>query len=97
MVRKFQEAVAAMGSFMHTSNLAMVPQAVHNIKGDAARIEFITRFKEVQRLKTQLDQYTDLTEAEKATIERALPEDQLRAFRSSYLETAKLIKEKRER
>jgi type I restriction enzyme R subunit len=97
MVRKFQEAVAAMGSFLHTSNLAMEPQAVYNIQGDAARIEFITRFKEVQRLKTQLDQYTDLTEAEKATIERTLPEDQLRAFRSSYLETAKLIKEKRER
>ena len=97
MVRKFQDAVAAMGSFMHTSNLAMEPQEVYNIPGDAARIEFITRFKEVQRLKTQLDQYTDLTEAEKATIERALPEDKLRAFRSSYLETAKLIKEKRER
>jgi type I restriction enzyme R subunit len=97
MVRKFKEAVAAMGSFMHTSNLAMEPQAVYNIQGDAARIEFITRFKEVQRLKTQLDQYTDLTEAEKNTIERVLPEDQLRAFRSSYLETAKLIKEKRER
>ncbi len=97
MVRKFQEAVAAMGSFMHTSNLAMEPQEVYNIQGDAARIEFITRFKEVQRLKTQLDQYTDLTEKQKATIERTLPEDQLRAFRSSYLETAKLIKEKRYR
>jgi type I restriction enzyme R subunit len=97
MVRKFQEAVAAMGGFMHTSNLAMEPQEVYNIQGDAARIEFITRFKEVQRLKTQLDQYTDLTPEEKAIIERALPEDQLRAFRSSYLETAKLIKEKRER
>jgi type I restriction enzyme R subunit len=97
MVRKFQEAVAAMGGFMHTSNLAMEPQEVYNIQGDAARIDFITRFKEVQRLKTQLDQYTDLTEEEKATIERTLPEDQLRAFRSSYLETAKLIKEKRER
>ncbi len=97
MVRKFQEAVAAMGNFMHTSNLAMEPQAVYNIQGDAARIEFITRFKEVQRLKTQLDQYTDLSDEDRAAIERALPEDQLRAFRSSYLETAKLIKEKRER
>jgi len=97
MIQKYQEALAAMGQFMTSSNLALEPQAVYNIKGDAARIEFITRFKEVQRLKTQLDQYTDLSAQEQATIERLLPEDQLRAFRSSYLETAKLIKEKRER
>jgi hypothetical protein len=31
------------------------------LKGDAARIIFAKNFKEVQRIKTQLDQYTDLT------------------------------------
>jgi len=69
------------------------PQEVYNIKGDAARVEFINRFKEVQRLKTQLDQYTDLNEDQKATIEKLMPEEQLRSFRSSYLEIAKQLKE----
>lgn len=33
-----------------------------NLKGDIARAGFIDKFKEVQRLKTQLDQYTDIKE-----------------------------------
>ena len=64
------------------------PEGVYNLRGDAARIEFINRFKEVQRLKTQLNQYTDLDEAQKETISALLPEDDLRALRGSYLETA---------
>jgi type I restriction enzyme, R subunit len=47
----------------------------------------------VQRLKTQLDQYTDLNDAQKAKIEQLIPEEQLRSFRSSYLEIAKKFKE----
>lgn len=68
------------------------PQAVYNLKGDAARIEFIRRFKEVQRLKTQLDQYTDIDEAQKQQINDILPEDELRSLRGSYLETAQRLK-----
>jgi type I restriction enzyme R subunit len=63
-----------------------------NLKGDAARIEFINRFKEVQRLKTQLDQYTDLDYTQKAQIDAILPQDQLLSFRSTYLETAQRLK-----
>jgi type I restriction enzyme R subunit len=47
----------------------------------------------VQRLKTQLDQYTDLTEEQKAKIEELMPEEQLRSFRSSYLEIARQLRE----
>ena len=54
---------------MQKNNLVAEPQEVYNIKGDTAKIEFINRFKEVQRLKTQLDQYTDLSEEQKAKIE----------------------------
>jgi len=93
VIEKFKEAVKAMEKWMVDKNLAAEPQEVYNIKGDTARIEFINRFKEVQRLKMQLDQYTDLTEEQKATIEQLMPEDQLRAFRSSYLEIAKQLKE----
>ena len=73
------------------------PQEVYNLKGDAARITFIKRFKEVQRLKTQLDQYTDLIEEQKQRLKILIPEDKLRSFRSSYLETAKQLKEKQQK
>ena len=93
VIEKYQEAVKAMEKWMEDKNMVAEPQEVYNIKGDVARIEFINRFKEVQRLKTQLDQYTDLTEEQKATIEQLMPEEQLRSFRSSYLEIAKQLKE----
>lgn len=93
VIEKFQGAVKAMEKWMNEKNMLAEPQEVYNIKGDAARIEFINRFKEVQRLKTQLDQYTDLDEEQKATIEKLMPEDQLRSFRSSYLEIAKQLKD----
>ncbi len=93
VIEKYQEAVKAMEKWMEDKNMAAKPQEVYNIKGDTARVEFINRFKEVQRLKTQLDQYTDLNEKQKATIENLMPEEQLRSFRSSYLEIAKQLKE----
>ena len=37
------------------------PEDVANLKGDDARAAFVKHFKEVQKLQTQLDQYTDLT------------------------------------
>lgn len=93
VIEKYQEAVKAMEKWMEDKNMVAEPQEVYNIKGDAARVEFINRFKEVQRLKTQLDQYTDLNEEQKAKIEELMPEEQLRSFRSSYLEIAKQLKE----
>ena len=67
-------------------------EAVPNLKGDAARAAFINHFKEVQRLKTQLDEYTDLTGEDAAAIEQILPEENLRGFRGQYLETAQRLK-----
>ncbi len=97
VIEKYKKAVAALGDFMQASDLVCEPQEVYNLKGDTARINFINRFKEVQRLKTQLDQYTDLTPEQKAHIETLIPEDQLRSFRSSYLETAKQLKERQQK
>ncbi|ANH84024.1 DEAD/DEAH box helicase [Niabella ginsenosidivorans] len=93
VIEKFEKAVAALDLFMQDSNLLCEPEAVYNLKGDTARIHFIKRFKEVQRLKTQLDQYTDLDEEQQAKIEAILPEAMLRSFRSSYLETAKQLQQ----
>lgn len=93
VMAKYQEAVEALGIFMQEQNLVNEPQEVYNLRGDAARIAFVKNFKEVQRLKTQLDQYTDITEEQKATIENILPTETLQEFRSSYIETAKKLRE----
>jgi type I restriction enzyme R subunit len=93
VIDKYQEAVEKLGAFMQEHNVANEPQEVYNLKGDAARIAFVKNFKEVQRLKTQLDQYTDLDETQQAQIENILPKETLQEFRSSYLETAKQLRE----
>jgi type I restriction enzyme R subunit len=93
VIDKYQKAVEALGVFMQEQNLVNEPQEVYNLKGDAARIAFVKNFKEVQRLKTQLDQYTDITEEQKAKIEAILPTEKLQEFRSSYIETAKQLRE----
>ncbi len=93
VIDKYQKAVEALGIFMQEHNLVNEPQEVYNLKGDAARIAFVKNFKEVQRLKTQLDQYTDITEEQKTKIEAILPTETLQEFRSSYIETAKQLRE----
>lgn len=92
VIQKLETAVQKLDDFMKSQGLACTPSAVANLKGDAARAAFITHFKEVQRLKTQLDQYTDLTADNKAAIEQVLPDENLRGFKGQYLETARRLK-----
>ena len=93
VIQKLETAVQMLDSFMKSQGLDCTPSAVANLKGDAAKAAFISHFKEVQRLKTQLDQYTDLSEDNKASIEQVLPEQTLRGFKGQYLETAKQLRE----
>ncbi len=93
VIEKLAAAVQKLDAFMKSQGLDCAPSSVANLKGDAAKTVFIERFKEVQRLKTQLDQYTDLTEENKTAIEQVLPDDSLRGFKGQYLETAKKLKE----
>ena len=97
VIKKLEAAVQKLDSFMKSQGLDCSPSAVANLKGDAAKAAFINHFKEVQRLKTQLDQYTDLTEENKQTIEQVLPPDSHRGFRGEYLETAKKLRELRDK
>jgi type I restriction enzyme R subunit len=92
VIDHYQKAVEALGVFMQEHQLANEPEEVYNLKGDAARIDFVQKFKEVQKLKVQLDQYTDIDEAQQAQIEAILPADTLQEFRSTYLETAKQLR-----
>ncbi len=92
VIQKLETAVQKLDAFMKSQGLDCAPEAVPNLKGDAARAAFIEHFKEVQRLKTQLDQYTDLTEENRDTIEQVLPRDNLLGFRGAYLETAQRLR-----
>ena len=69
---QYQKAVEALGAFMQ----GMIwPRTTGSLQPerDAARIAYVKNFKEVQRLKTQLDQYTDLDEQQQAAIETICP------------------------
>jgi type I restriction enzyme R subunit len=92
VIKKLEDAVQKLDDFMKSQGLDTAPSAVPNLKGDAAKAAFINHFKEVQRLKTQLDQYTDLTGEDAATIEQILPKENLLGFRGQYLETAQKLK-----
>ncbi len=92
VIKQLDGAVSNLEKFMDSQGLTCTPEAVNNLKGDAARGEFINHFKEVQRLKTQLDQYTDLSDEQVDSVNARLPEEQLRGFRGMYLETAQRLK-----
>jgi type I restriction enzyme R subunit len=93
VIGKLEKAASALDKFMTSQGLRYAPEEVANLKGDEARGQFINLFKEVQRLKTQLDQYTDLSPEDTARTNKVLPADQLRGFRAMYLETAQRLKD----
>ncbi|QIK81007.1 type I restriction endonuclease subunit R [Lysobacter sp. HDW10] len=92
VIEKLKEARDQLASFMASQGLSGKPEDIANVKGDAARAGFVERFKQVQKLKTQLDQYTDLDDAQKQQIETILPRDEHNAFRGAYLETAQRLR-----
>lgn len=89
VIERLEVAVQKLEDFMKSKDLTLKPSDVFNLKGDEAKAEFLTAFKEVQRLKTQLDQYTDLSDQQEAQIEKRISEDDLRGFKGAYLEIAK--------
>ncbi|WGE91006.1 type I restriction endonuclease subunit R [Actinobacillus genomosp. 1] len=96
VINKLKSAVENLNDFMQSQGLSCEAHEVPNLKGDSARSAFINYFKEVQRFKTQLGQYTDLTEAQKETIEAVMPEDEQRAFKGAYLDLAVRLKAQQE-
>ena len=92
VIDKLQTSFHELSTFMQSQGLECVPKEVVNLKGDAAKATFINLFKDVQRIKTQLDQYTSLTPDNIETIEKIIPAEQMQGFRNSYLETARQLK-----
>jgi type I restriction enzyme R subunit len=92
VIDKLKAARDNLDSFMQSQGLTGKPDDIANLKGDDARAAFIQHFKQVQKLQTQLDQYTDITPAQEHAIQAILPRDELNAFRGAYLETAQRLR-----
>jgi type I restriction enzyme R subunit len=97
IINGLRAATQVLADFMESQGLANSPDDVINLKGDATRGQFLNLFKEVQRLKTQLDQYTDLSNEQKLKINEIVPPDKLQGFKGVYLETAKRLKEQQDK
>ncbi|TGN09349.1 type I restriction endonuclease subunit R [Leptospira ilyithenensis] len=92
VITKFENAVSNLNEFMKSQGLSFAPEQVNNLQGNEARSQFINLFKEVQRIKTQLDQYTDISHEQTEAIEKVISQDTLRGFRGVYLDTAQRFK-----
>ena len=109
IIKKLCKSENDLRNFMYLHNLEFKADEVANLKGDEAKAGFINYFKEVQRYKTQLDQYTDLVkvnngnaalvagESDDTALYGFISDDELRAFRGAYLDVAKELKTKREK
>lgn len=103
--KKYKDAVVNLRQYMRSHGLEFKASEVANLKGDEAKAGFVNYFKEVQRYKTQLDQYTDaISQNEESTnifsdprASYGFTDEDLRAFRGAYLDLASSLKKKRER
>lgn len=103
--KKYKDAVVNLRQYMRSHGLEFKASEVANLKGDEAKAGFVNYFKEVQRYKTQLDQYTDaISPNEEGSnifsdpqASYGFTDDDLRAFRGAYLDLACSLKKKRER
>lgn len=89
VVEKYKEAITQLQTVMNGMGLECKPEEVINIPQGENTGEFISAFKDVQRLALKLDQYVDMPEEMKDAIETAMPGDTLQQFRTAYLDLAR--------
>ncbi len=101
---EYKKAVSELKDFMSVHDLDFKASEVAKLRGDDAKAGFIRSFQKVQKLWTQLKQYTDFEMEEPAcTLEEPQPgysgisKDDLQAFRGAYLDLAYDIQKHRER
>ena len=92
VIEQYEKAVAQLQQFMEVQGVECTAEAAQNLHGTTARVEFVKCFKEVQRHRTQLDQYTDLTEEQQELINELMPEKDNRAFKGAYIEAVKRLR-----
>lgn len=96
VLEKLAQAKRRLDAVLDLHELEAIPSSVDQLKGDQSKILFLQKFKEVQKLVTQLAQYTDLTDEEKSQVETLLPKEQYEGFRSRYLEIARKFRTEQE-
>lgn len=89
VIGRYHQAVDELRTVMNAIGVDCVPEEVANIPDGENTNAFVEAFKEVQRLALKLDQYTSLTDEEKAEIQEVMPDDTLRSFRTAYLDIVK--------
>lgn len=105
IMKKYKDAVRSLREFMNLHDLEFKAEEVANLRGDDAKAGFINHFKEVQRYKTQLDQYTDIIDTEnnepgivgEPMVSYGFTDNDLVAFRGAYLDLAKELRDKRQK
>lgn len=103
--KKYKKAIADLKNFMNLHNLEFKASEVANLRGDEAKAGFINYFKEIQRYKTQLNQYTDLIQTDvystqgvsEPQVGYGFTDEDLLAFRGAYLDLAYSLKKRREK
>lgn len=90
---KYIEAVNKLKKLFDDSGIKFDASEVYNLHGNTARSDFIECFKEVQKIKTTLDQYVEVDDNEKEMLNDILPEKDLQSFRGAYLDIAQTLKE----
>ncbi len=93
LIRKFENAFSKFDEFMQSQALETKPDQINNLKGDHNRVQFIQKFKDVQRIKNQLDQYTDITNEQQLQLQSIISDQELMRFRCAYLETVKRLRD----
>jgi type I restriction enzyme R subunit len=92
VIQKLDAAVHPLDDFMQSPRACPArPKPCPSSRATSPR-RLHQGFKEVQRLKTQLDQYTDLTETTPPPSSRSCPRKTCRASAAQYLETAQRLK-----
>lgn len=102
--KKYKKAISDLKNFMNIHNLEFKASEVANLRGDEAKAGFINYFKEVQRYKTQLSQYTDFVNVDdinsqivsEPQVGYGFTDEDLLAFRGAYLDLAYSLKKRRE-
>ena len=101
---KYKKAISDLRNFMSVHNLEFKASEVANLRGDEAKVGFINYFKEIQRYKTQLSQYTDFVNVDdinsqivsESQVGYGFTDEDLLAFRGAYLDLAYSLKKRRE-
>ncbi len=97
VIDKLSAAKTKLDEYMASQGVQSTPQDVANLKGDEAKAGFVNVFKEVQKLKTQLDQYTDLTDTQAKKIENIFSIDDIRAFKGVYIDIAQELRSRQDK